>query len=159
MKNLFKILFTCCLFPFLISCLTQKEKEENKKLIVKIVKSNNFKFVAQQAIPLRMSPQQLTSEYSLIISPDSINCYLPYFGVATQVPYGSTDMGIQFTTTKFSYDKNTKSDGSYEILIIPKETDKATKLFLQISENGFASLKVLSNNRDPITFDGSIEKR
>lgn len=157
MKNFFKILFICCLFPFFISCLTQKE--ENKKLILKIVESNNFKFIAQQAIPLRMSPQQLTSEYSLIVSPDSINCYLPYFGVATQIPYGSTDMGIQFITTKFSYNKKPKSDGNYEIVIIPNETDKATKLYLQITENGFASLNVLSRNRDPITFNGSIEKR
>jgi lauroyl/myristoyl acyltransferase len=159
MKNLIKIILACCLFPFFTSCLTQKEKEENRKLIVKIVMSNNFKFVAQQANPLRMMPRQLTSEYSLIVSPDSINCYLPYFGVATQVPYGSTDMGIQFITTKFSYDKKTKSDGSYEIVIIPIETDKVTKLYLQISENGFASLNVTSNYRDPITFIGSIEKR
>ncbi len=159
MKNLIKIICICCLSSLLISCLTQKEKEENRKLIAKIIAGNNFKFVAQQANPLRMTPRQLTSEYSLIVSPDSINCDLPYFGVATQVPYGSTDMGIHFITTKFSYDKKSKSDGSYDIVIIPNETDKATKLFLQISENGVASLNVLGNYRDPITFIGSIEKR
>lgn len=159
MKNLVKILITSCLSLFFISCLTQKEKEENRKLIAEIIAGNNFKFIAQQANPMRMNPLQLTSEYSLIVSSDSIKCDLPYFGVATQVPYGGTDMGIKFISTKFSYNKKSNPNGGYEIAIIPSETDKATKLFLQISENGYATLNVLSNYRDPINFNGTIEKR
>ena len=43
--------------------------------------------------------------------------------------------------------------------IIPKKTDKATKLYLSISADGFANLNVASNYRDPINFYGVIEKR
>ncbi|TKB96014.1 DUF4251 domain-containing protein [Pedobacter cryophilus] len=159
MKNISKILFLAFLSTFLLSCLTQKEKEENKSEITKILKANSFKFIAQQALPMRMTAVQLTSEYTLTVSPDSINCFLPYFGVATQAPYGGTNNAIEFITTDFTYDKKSNTDGSYEITIIPKKTDKATRLYLNISASGYASLNVSSNYRDPINFNGVIVKR
>ena len=159
MKNICKIIFLVLISTFLLSCLTQKEKEENKKIYAKIIKANHFKFIAQQAIPMRMTPVQLTSEYSLKVTKDTIDCYLPYFGVATMAPYGSTNNGIQFISTKFSYSKESKNNGSYEITIIPKDTDKASRLYLTISETGYASLNVTSTFRDPITFNGIIEKK
>ena len=159
MKNICKIIFLALIYTSLISCLTQKEKEENKKVYAKMIKANHFKFIAQQAIPMRMPVFQLTSDYSLSISKDTIDCYLPYFGVATMAPYGSTNNGIQFISTKFSYDKQSKKNGSYEITIIPKDTDKASKLYLTISETGYASLNVTSTFRDPITFNGIIVKK
>jgi Domain of unknown function (DUF4251) len=159
MKNISKMLFLAFISTFLLSCLTQKEKEENKSQITKILKANNFKFIAQQALPMRMTAVQLTSEYFLTVSPDSINCFLPYFGVATQAPYGGTNNAIEFITTDFTYAKKSNANGSFEITIIPKKTDKATKLFLSISADGYANLNVASNYRDPINFYGVIEKR
>ncbi len=158
MKNIFRLLVFALINTLLISCLTQKEKEENKKVVAKILKTNNFKFTAQQAIPMRMTLIQLTSEYNLKVSKDTLDCYLPYFGVATQVPYGSTNNGIQFISTKFSYDKVSKPNGSYEITIIPGDTDKVNRMYLTVSENGYANLSVTSNFRDPISFNGVIEK-
>ena len=159
MKNIFKILFLAFISTFLFSCLTQKEKEENIYQITKILKANQFKFIAQQALPMRMTPVQLTSEYTLTVTPDSINCFLPYFGVATQAPYGGTNNAIEFITTDFSYNKKSNTDGSYEITIIPKKTDKATKLYLNISPSGYANVNVSSNYRDPINFTGVVVKR
>ncbi len=167
MKNLFSFNYLILLFissTILSSCATQKEKQERITLIDSLIKNNDFKFVAQQANPLRggLVSQRLTQldgSYFLKISSDTLNCYLPYFGVARQAPYGSTNNGIQFISTDFSYDKANKEKGSYQITIIPKNTEKANKLFLSISESGMAILNVNSNNRDAISFTGNIEKR
>lgn len=159
MKNLFKILTLTILSTLFLSCLTQKEKDDKISELTRIIKTNNFKFIAQQALPMRMTALQLTSEYFLTVSHDSINCFLPYFGVANQAPYGGTNNAIEFITTDFTYAKKSNYNGSYEITIIPKKTDKATKLYLSISADGFANLNVASNYRDPINFYGVIEKR
>ncbi|MDA9555323.1 DUF4251 domain-containing protein [Pelobium sp.] len=159
MKTLSKLMLLFTFSLLISSCLTQKEKEENQKQVALMLKNDRFKFVAQQAVPLRMTPIQLSSEYTLSISKDSINCFLPYYGVATQAPYGSTDNGIQFISTQFSYNKKLKDNGVFEITIIPKNIDKATRLYLQVSPNGYASLSVSSNIRDAINFNGIIEKK
>ncbi|OAQ42215.1 hypothetical protein A5893_03620 [Pedobacter psychrophilus] len=167
MKNLFSFKYLILIFislTILSSCATQKEKQARITLIDSLIKNNDFKFVAQQANPLRgglisQRLRQLDNSYFLKISKDSINCYLPYFGVAQQAPYGSTNNGIQFISTDFSYDKTVDSKGGYQITISPKNTDKARTLYLMIGQSGNATLNVNSNNRDAISFTGNIEKR
>lgn len=161
-SSIYKICFALSLCFLIGACASQKEKQARLSLVDSLVKANNFKFVAQQANPLRSNIVsqhllQLDGTYYLKVSKDTIDAYLPYFGVAQQAPFGSTDNGIQFKTTDFEYSKKQTSKG-FEINIIPKKTDKANKLFLSITENGDATLNVNSNNRDAISFSGSIEK-
>lgn len=167
MKNLFSfkyLILTFISYTILASCASQKEKQDRVTLIDSLIKNNDYKFVAQQANPLRgglISPvlQQLDGSYTLKVSKDSINCYLPYFGVAQQAPYGSTENGIQFISTNFSYNKTADGKGGYQINITPKNTDKARTLYLTIGKSGNATLNVNSINRDAISFTGNIEKR
>ncbi|MBC7654133.1 MAG: DUF4251 domain-containing protein [Oligoflexus sp.] len=167
MKKLFslnKLALICLMLTILFSCATQKEKQARVTLIDSLIKNNDFKFVAQQVNPLRgglFSAQlrQLNGYYNLKVSKDSINCYLPYFGVAQQAPYGSTNNGIQFISTDFSYDKIADKKSGYIITIIPKDNNIVRKLYLTVGESGNATLNVNSNNRDAISFTGNIEKR
>ncbi len=165
MKNLgsiYKICSVIVLFFLISSCATQKEKQARLTLVDSLIKADNFHFVAQRANPLRAGLissrlQQLDGSYYLKISKDTISSYLPYFGVAQSAPYGSNENGIQFTTTDFNYSKKQTNKG-FEITIVPKTTDKASKMFLSITESGTATLNVNSNNRDAISFYGTIEK-
>ena len=158
-----KLLLIVSITALFVSCMTRKQKVERVSVIEQLLKGDRFTFIAQQANPLRadlIDPQlrNLNGNYQLKITKDSIKCYLPYFGVARQAPYGSNDNGISFVSTNFSYDKKALSNGAYEITIVPKNEEKARKLFLTISVGGYASLNVTSNNRDAISFTGTIEK-
>lgn len=165
MKNsnsIYKICLVLGISILFSACATQKETQARVTLVDSLLKTNNFKFVAQQASPLRgniVSQRllQLDGSYYLKVSKDTIDCYLPYFGVAQQAPYGSNDNGIQFISTDFTYNK-TNSKKVVEITIVPKKTDKANKLFLTISESGQATLNVNSDTRDAIFFTGTVEK-
>ncbi|MBK0384043.1 DUF4251 domain-containing protein [Pedobacter sp. SD-b] len=164
LKTLSYLILICLSITIFSACASKKEQQKRMGLIDSLIKNNDFKFEAQQANPLRaglVSPQlqRLNGSYDLKVSKDSINCYLPYFGVAQQAPYGSTDNGIQFISTNFSYDKIADSKGGYIITISPKDTDKVRTLYLTISKSGNATLNVNSNNRDAISFTGNIEKR
>lgn len=157
------------------SCLTQKEKAEQTAIVQKIITQKDFKFVATSAQPQRtnyffpfnnfnfiinpMITQNLNGFYSLTIKSDTLDCNLPYFGQVNQsLAYNSSDQGIKFISNNFSYDQKEKKDGNYSITIVPKERQRANKLYLNISPDGSASLNINFNDRDGILFYGNIQQ-
>lgn len=154
--------FTILATFILNACTSQKEKAEVQKKTTQIIKSNHFKFVAQQANPLRAGLinsqiRNLDGRYSVKISKDTVNCYLPYFGVSQQAEYGSNDNGITFISTDFTINRTESNNGNYQITIIPKDNSKTRLLRLEVTSSGYASLNVTSNYRDAINFTGKIE--
>jgi hypothetical protein len=100
--------------------------------------------------------RQLTSEYDLKVNGDSLTAYLPYFGRAYVAPIDPAKGGIQFTSEQSNYTLKMKKN-SFEITIVPKNIQEVRQLFLSVSSNGNARLQVISNTRDPISFNGYVE--
>ncbi|MGI8951540.1 MAG: DUF4251 domain-containing protein [Chitinophagaceae bacterium] len=123
-----------------------------------MVTSKNYVFIAQTALPLSGPTRQLTSYYDLKISNDSLISNLPYFGRAYSAPINSSNAGLNFISTNFEYNViNRKKDG-WDILINLKDQTDVRQLSFTIFENGRASLRITSNNRSAISFDGYIKK-
>lgn len=145
---------------------THKDKKAAHIAEIKgLVESQNFLFNANYAIPSRGGSRSLTSEYDLTITKDTIISFLPYFGRAyTAPPYGSSEGGIKFTNTHFTYVVKPGKKSGWAITIKPTNKNISDfrdiqSMYLNISEDGYASLQVISSNRDPISFNGTIEKR
>ena len=133
------------------------DKESVKKASVKsLINGHNFIFKAESATPVGGRFIQLTSEYDLSVTPDTLNASLPYFGRAYTAPIDPSKGGIQFTSTQFEYVSKPKKKGGWNIVIKPKENTDARQLLLDISPSGFANLQVLSNNRQSISFAGYV---
>lgn len=136
--------------------VTRKEKAAAKKAAIqKAVESRNFTFQAQSASPMRGGNINITMEYDVRITGDSVISYLPFYGRAYVAPMDPTDNPMRFTSTKFSYDSKTQKNG-YEIVIKPTDTKDVKQMRLSISENGYGTLSVTNLNRDPISFYGYI---
>jgi hypothetical protein len=137
----------------------KKDKKTTKEAHVKTkMDAKRYTVMANYVLPQRGGGRQLTSEYDLRITPDSVISFLPYFGQAYfDVPYGGTDGGIKFTSTKFSYEIKAKKKGGWEITIKPADVKNIDRLLLNVSADGYASFSVNSANRDVITFDGYIK--
>lgn len=131
-------------------------QETKKTTVEQAIQSKQFIFKAQTAFPMRGGMRQLTSEYDLKVNGDTLTAYLPYFGRAYVAPIDPTKGGIQFTSTQNNYTLKVRKKNS-EINIVPKNIQEVRQLHLNISPNGNASLQVISNNRDPITFNGYVE--
>jgi hypothetical protein len=160
-KKSFKII--CTLIIGLLS-LYSVSAQDKKAALMAAVNNRNFIFIANYVSPARGGGHALTSDYDVTLTKDSVITYLPYFGRAYMANYGSLDDGIKLTTTKFSYTQTTNKKGNVEILITPKEQNLTDALAvksmrLNISPDGYASLQVISFNRDPIIFNGNIEER
>lgn len=149
--------FTAC---FQFSIQAQNDKKEQKQAdIQKLIQSKNFVFVAQYASPLGGRQINLTSIYDVKLSADTIVSELPYYGRAFVAPINPADGGINFTSTNFTYTVNDKKKGGWEITVLPKDTHDARQMFLTVSAEGYASLQVTSNNRQPIGFTGYITSK
>lgn len=123
-----------------------------------MVNSSQFVFVADRVTPLRGSTRFLTSSYDVVVKKDSLTCFLPFFGQASQAPMDLSKEGIQFTSTNFSYNVNPKNTNQWDVLIKPNDYSSVQQLYFNIFDNGNANLNVVNTNRDPISFSGHIEK-
>jgi hypothetical protein len=138
---------------------TRASKKEAKLAAVKQkVETRHYTFNADYVLPMRGGARQLTTEYDLRVTPDSVISFLPYFGQAyLDVPYNPTDGGIKFTSTKFEYKVDERKKGGWEITINPKDVKNIQRLVIDISTDGYASLSVTSTNKDFISYNGALK--
>lgn len=140
----------------LLFVTTQAIAQGDKAAVKSSVESKKFVFHAQTALPSSGRSRQLTSEYSLRISGDSLVSNLPFYGRAYSVPYGSHDGGFNFTSTKFEYSATPGKKKGWNISIKPKDVTDFREFSLSLSDNGYGTLQALTNNRQPMSFTGYI---
>jgi hypothetical protein len=139
----------------------------------RIIEEQNFVFVATQALP--MSNQDVTAvlnrlnspnsagaihltgaQYDLVVKKDSVIAYLPFYGRAYTSTLDPNDAGTKFKSKDFSYLSKKRKKGGWNITIVPKDIKDHQKLSLSVTKTGYATLNVMNNNRQPISFNGYI---
>ena len=159
MKNIIKagLIF---IFLFSIVSIVKAQKPVNKKEaeVKQLVDSRKFLFIATDVSPMTGNTRYLTSEYDLKILPDTITAYLPYFGRVTSpsIDLINGEGGIKFTATNFAYTVSDGKKGRKNIEINIKENIDVSKLSITIFSNGKANLNIVSNGRQPISYNGYI---
>lgn len=133
-----------------------QHKKDKKAAIKNIVEARNYVFKAQTALPASGSTRQLTSDFDLRISKDTIISDLPYFGRAYTAPLNPAEGPLRFTSTDFQYTATPKKKGGWDITITPKDLQDPRQLTLSVFDNGTASVVVTSYNRQPISFNGYV---
>ena len=171
MKSLKKISLALAIVLISVGLANAQSTRKDKKAaqvaeIKNIVEAQNYVFKATYVIPTRGISRALTSDYDLTVSKDTVTAFLPYFGRAYTAPYNPTEGGIKFTNTHFTYNLKAGKKSGWTATIKPTGKDKnigdwrdVQTLTLSISADGYASLQVISSNRDPISFNGTVEKR
>jgi hypothetical protein len=161
MKSLSKIFLSSFLLvnclAFALTTTAQKNKEERIQAVKNAVDSQRYTFYAEYVNPLRGTQQYLTPYYTLRITKDTIDCFLPYFGRAYQAPINPADGGIKFMSTNFEYSNSPGKKGSWYIKIRPKDAPEVQQLTLQIFTDGTTTLQVMSTNKDAISFNGYVK--
>jgi hypothetical protein len=162
-KNMGKIIsfsfFALLISILLFSCSSSKNAVKlNSDDIRNMVDSSRFVFVAERVSPLRGRTRYLTSRYDVVVKKDSITCFLPFFGRAFEAPVDPSKGGIQFTSTRFSYNVSPKNNNQWQVTIRPNDYSDVQELFFNIFDNGTATLNVVNTHRDPISFSGHMER-
>ena len=156
--------YTRILLPIMVfTCMygsaqtnADQEKQDKYTQFKRLIESKKYHFHALSATSMKGRVRQLTTEYGLSLNNDSLSVDLPYFGQSYSADFAATDLSIQFNTTEFSYVANPAKKGGWEITIIPKNQPSANKIYMSVSSSGYGTVQVTSNNRDPISYYGTI---
>ena len=126
--------------------------------VQQLVNSRNYSFEVQTIIPQRGGSRHVTTEYFLKVAGDTLTSALPYFGTAYTAPMNPSDAGYEFTSLKFDYTVTPKKKDRYLVSIKTKDRTSNTDFELTVYDNGNASLNVINNDRQPISYEGYINK-
>ena len=167
MKKIFihnHVLLLVCILTFVFantaySQTTKKDRKKEEAIALKtaVFDSQHYVFYAQTAIPQQGVARNLSYGYQVEFSKNQIDSYLPFFGVAYSIDYGSTTSPLEFISKQFSYSQTDGKKGGWSIVIQTNDTKDLKKLFLTVFENGSASLSVIGNDRQSISFSGYVE--
>jgi len=162
MKSLIILIVLTAQLP----ALAQESKEDKKAAQAAVLKdrvdSKRFAFRALSALVSGAATRQFTrqlsgSYYTLTVLSDSVVSDLPYFGRLYQSPMGQ-DGGIKFNSTQSDYTVKGRKKGGWDIKIKTKDVSNSPQLYLTISPNGSASLRVSCTDRQSISYEGIIEE-
>jgi hypothetical protein len=144
----------------LLLCTAALVQAQDKEVVnvQEILETKNFIFKAETVTPARGRLRQLTSEYDLVVKPDTVVSFLPYFGRAYSAPINPADAGIKFTSVNFDYSVKSGKKNSWDVAIKPSDAHDVQDLYLTVFDNGRATLRVNSVNRQTISFNGYVSK-
>lgn len=149
------------LLCFCIAAVAQstekKQDEEQQEAVIKhAVDSKNFIFKAQTIIPSNGMSRPLNFDYDLNISSDKVISFLPYMGRIFTAPMNPSEAPLNFTSKDFSYTAREGKKGGWNISIKPKDVRTVREYSLSVMEDGYATLIVTGNDRQPVTFYGYV---
>jgi hypothetical protein len=164
-----RIILTALLFTFLFPDLfaqepgksrkeRREERQEKRKEEVKnLIENKTFVFTPTHAMPLGGGSIQLSYSFEAEVKGDSVFSYLPFYGVAYHVEYGSRNSPFDFELPVENYEMEKDGDGYHVTLEVKNKMDYITYSF-HISDLGYSTLNVTSTNRQAISYYGSIRK-
>jgi hypothetical protein len=156
LKSLLLLILVSAFGSFAMAQDENKDRSGQDVEVKALVDAKRFTFKAQSVHPQRGRIVQLNSEYDLKVSGDTVRSYLPYFGRAYSAPIDGRGGGIDFTSKDFEYSEKARRKGGWDITIKPKDVSDVREMNLVVFENGKASLRVTSNNREPISYNGYV---
>lgn len=166
MKTLVRMMVVLALIAVNIKPATAQQSKADKKAslaadVKQMIDSKKFTFQANNMYPAYGGLRYLNTTYDVTVTADSVISYLPYFGeVYSGAGYNSsTDNGIKFTSTDFDYKSQQAKNGSWNVVIKPKDVGNATQLLFTVQTNGRTDLAVISQNRQRIRFDGYLKEQ
>jgi hypothetical protein len=159
-RNIAKMLIIALCISFALSQCSSSHRATtlSSSEVKNMIDSSRFVFVAERVRPMRGRSHYLTSQYDVVVKKDTLDCYLPYFGRSYQAPIDPTKVGVQFISVDFTYQANAKSEHQWDVYIKPRDQSDVQQLYFNIFDNGSATLNVTNTSRDPISFDGHIER-
>ena len=140
-------------------CGTMRMSPEEKQRVAEQVQqkldAREYTIEINYMMPLRGGGRAITGDYSIEVSGDKIDSFLPYAGAARNVPYGGGKALIfkddidEYADSGFIKDRRT--------IVFTTDNDEDNLTYrLTIFEDGQATVQVHCTNRDDISFRGVL---
>lgn len=133
--------------------LTKKERKQ--VAVLGAIATKRWHIDISSMNTLRYGSRSVTSDFYLEMRGDTLRSYLPYLGDA-HMPTMSPSIGLNFEEPVLSY-KESKPKKFTQIDIDVRTREDSYHYVIEMYDNGQAYIRVRSMNRDPISFDGTLE--
>ena len=133
--------------------LTKKERKQVAVLGAIATKRWHIDITSMNT--LRYGSRAVTSDFYLELRGDTLRSYLPYLGAA-HMPTMPPSIGLNFEEPVLTY-KESKPKKFTQIDIDVRTREDSYHYVIEMYDNGQAYIRVRSMNRDPISFDGTLE--
>ncbi|MDX1762026.1 MAG: DUF4251 domain-containing protein [Christiangramia sp.] len=152
----------CSAFIF-VSCGSRSTTSDSEgfKELQELVSSRDFEIQNDWALPIGGGNINLIGNPNLIkIKNDSVEVYLPYFGVRQSGGnYGSAEGGINFEgkLDNFEIEENA-SKGNIEVKFEAKENNENYDFIITLFPNRKTRTRVISSQRTSISYEGEVKQ-
>ncbi|MBQ3752984.1 MAG: DUF4251 domain-containing protein [Prevotella sp.] len=133
--------------------LTKKERKQ--VAVLGAIATKRWHIDISSMNTLRYGSRAVTSDFYLELRGDTLRSYLPYLGDA-HMPTMSPSIGLNFEEPVLTY-KESKLKKYTQIDIDVRTREDSYHYVVEVYDNGQAYIRVRSMNRDPISFDGTLE--
>lgn len=133
-----------------------EKKAQTERAVKEAIDSRKYKINVNRMNPMRGTSRALTTNYSLKVSNDSVYSYLPYFGVAYNIPYGG-GKGLVFSEPITEYKTKELKKGRMQIDFKTRSEGDNYEYSLTIYPNGSTTIHVQASNRQSISYTGDVD--
>jgi len=130
------------------------EEARVEKLVRQRLDARKYKVDIDFMQPLRGGSRPLTSPYSVTVNGTHLISYLPYMGVAYDVPYGG-GKALNFESEIQEYVEKARN-GKRTIEFVTDNGEDVLVYQMVVFDNGRTDLRVQSRKREAIDFRGSL---
>ena len=129
---------------------------QQKETVKKMIEGKSFVFEARNAFSSTAGNVNINYPYNVKLTNDSIYSYLPFYGRAYRVEYGSTESPMVFDLPFQELEIIKKKKMGYLVDVKVKKDMDIIVFSFNISDTGSATLTVNSADREVITYYGEL---
>jgi hypothetical protein len=134
----------------------KEKKQKTEQAVRRAIDVKDYKINVNQVTPMKGGSKHLTSNYSVEVRNDSIYSYLPYFGVAYNIPYGG-GKGLNFNAPISEYTTEYSKKGNAKITLKLRNDEDNYIYNITVYPNGMSDIQVTPTNRQSISFSGEMD--
>jgi hypothetical protein len=131
------------------------EFELKKKYLETLLKNKSFIFIATDMFPRGEAGINLNYDCDVQLNDSMMVSYLPFIGRSYNLAPGQLNSGFDFTREIKNYEFKKKRKG-YQVKVDVNNGPDYLKYNFHITESGYSTLTVASNQRQSISFYGII---
>ena len=145
----------------LVSCATQQERAEKRakmrQAVEEAVASRQLHIDIKSMNSMRYGARTVTPDFFLEVRGDTLRSYLPYLGQAHQAPLISPSVGLNFDAPILKLTESRPKVNLSRLAIDVRNQEDSYHYVIELYDTGEAYIRVNSQHRDPISFDGTIQ--
>jgi hypothetical protein len=132
--------------------------ENGKGRVADAIAERHWRIDINTQVTMRYGSRTVTPDFYLELRADTLRSYLPYMGQAQVSTTLAPVIGLNFEEVVLRYQETKPKSKKYVQLYIDARTREDTYHFvIDVYDDGKAIIRVRSLNRDPISFDGTLD--